>query len=127
MQQKTLSNLEKEVMDIIWQKKECSVRDVVNELQKKREIAYTTVATIIQRLENKELVIRREEGKTNFYKSKLTKESYTKRIAQSFIKTFVQSFGNTAVASFADSIDSLPTDKRESLLKLLLENDKNKH
>jgi predicted transcriptional regulator len=127
MQQKTLSNLEKEVMDIIWQKKESSVRDLVNELQKKRKIAYTTVATIVQRLENKELVVRREEGKTNFYKSKLTKESYTKRIAQGFVRNFVQSFGNTAVASFADSIDDLPADKRESLLKLLLANDKNKH
>lgn len=127
MQQKTLSNLEREAMDIIWQKKECSVRDVVNELQKKRKIAYTTVATIVQRLENKGIVTKQEEGKTYIYKSRLTKESYTKRIAQGFIRNFVQSFGNTAVASFADSIDDLPADKRESLLKLLLENDKNKH
>lgn len=126
MMQKTLSNLEQKVMSLIWECKECTVRDVVDEFNKSRKIAYTTVATIIQRLENKGFVVKKEKGKTNFYKARLGKETYTKRVADSFIKKFVGSFGDVAIASFADGLDDISEDKRKYLLNLLQKNDKNK-
>ncbi|HYM94498.1 MAG TPA: BlaI/MecI/CopY family transcriptional regulator [Chitinophagaceae bacterium] len=119
MAQKTLSDLEQEVMNFIWDKNESSVRDVLEYLNKTRKIAYTTVATIIQRLENKGFLIKREQGKTNYYKAKLAKQTYTKRIADSFIKKFVGSFGDAAIASFAEGLDDLSADKRKYLLSLL--------
>lgn len=124
MVQKTLSDLEQQAMNLIWERKETSVRDVVNELSKHRKIAYTTAATIVQRLKNKGFVAKREQGKTNFYKSKLGKEAYTKRIADSFIKRFVGSFGDTAIASFAEGLGDLSEDKRKYLLNLLQKNEK---
>lgn len=127
MIQKTLSDLEQQVMNFIWERKETSVRDVVDELSKHRKIAYTTVATIVQRLENKGFVVRKESGKTNFYKPRLGKETYTKRIADSFIKRFVGSFGDAAIASFAEGLEDLSDDKRKYLLNLLQKNEKNKH
>lgn len=126
MVQKTLSDLEQQAMNYIWDHKECSVRDVVEHLSKNRKIAYTTVATIVQRLENKSFVVKKEQGKTNFYKAKLGKEAYTKRVADSFIKKFVGSFGDVAIASFADGLDDISPDKRKYLLSLLQKNDKNK-
>ena len=119
MVQKTLSELEQEVMNFIWEHKESSVRNVLVELTKDRKIAYTTVATIIQRLENKGFLTKRGQGKTNYYKEKFPKLTYTKRIADSFIKKFVGSFGDAAIASFADGLDELSEDKRKYLLSLL--------
>lgn len=119
MAQKTLSELEQVVMNFIWEHKESSVRDVVDELNKDRKIAYTTVATIIQRLENKGFLTKREQGKINYYKEKFAKLTYTKRIADSFIKKFVGSFGDAAIASFAEGIEDLSDDKKKYLLSLL--------
>lgn len=126
MKQKSLSNLEQEVMAIIWENKKCSVREVLNNLPKNKEYAYTTVATILMRLHEKGLVIKKEDKEGHIYSPKVTKESYTKNIARMFLKRFINSFGDTAVASFAESIDQLPKEKRKYFLKLLEENEKNK-
>ncbi len=126
MKSTSLGELEKEVMDILWQYKKCSARDVLNILQKNRTLAYTTVATILQRLYDKELVKRVEDKAGHIYSPKLSKESYSKNIAQSFLKKFIDSFGDTAIASFAESIDKLPEQKRKYLLELLKDHDSSK-
>lgn len=126
MKKTSLGILEKQVMNIVWQQKSCSIRDVLKILEPKKKLAYTTVATVLQRLCDKGL-LKRKEGKIGYiYSPKLSKESYSKNIARSFLKNFIDSFGDTAIASFADSIDKLPDKKREYFIKLLEEHDTNK-
>ncbi len=126
MKQIPLSNLEQQVMSIVWECKECSVRDVLNELQKKRKIAYSTAATILRRLEQKKLVVKNTKEMTFVYSPKISKEAYSKGLTLSFIKKQVQSFGNIAMASFVETLNELPVDKREYFLRLLEDHDKNK-
>lgn len=123
MQQKVLSNLEQQVMDIIWKHKQCTVRNVLQYI--KRDLAYTTVATLLQRLHAKGFVTRRETRNGFIYLAKFSKESYSKNVAQNFLKKFIHSFGDTGIASFAESIDTLPQQKRDYFLKLLNDYDKN--
>lgn len=126
MKPKSLGDLEQEVMDIVWGLEKCSVRDVLEKLNKNRQLAYTTVATILQRLHEKGLVNRKDKGVAFIYTPKLSKEVYSKNLAQSFIKKFFNSFGDVGVASFAQSIDSLPKKKKGYLLELLEGYDKAK-
>lgn len=126
MKPKALSNLEQEVMGIVWDYQHCSVRDALKQVNKSHKLAYTTIATILQRLHDKGLVERKEEGQAYIYSPKLSKESYSKKLAQSFLKKFIHSFGDVAIASFAESIDSLPKGKKEYFLKLLDDHDKTK-
>lgn len=126
MKQKPLSNLEQQVMNIVWERDECSVREVLKELEKKKKIAYSTVATILRRLEQKKLVAKDTQAMTFVYSPKISKEAYSKGLTLSFLKKQVQSFGNIAMASFIETIDALPQDKRDYFLRLLEEYDKNK-
>ena len=119
MQAKSLGNLEQQVMEIVWQCKVCTVREVLGRINKTHQIAYTTVATILQRLYQKGLVSKKQQGAAYLYSPKLTKASYTKKIAQLFLEKFVHSFGNVAIASFAESIETLPEEKRRYFLMLL--------
>ncbi len=121
-----LGELEQQIMDIVWEHKNCSARDVLNMIEKDKKLAYTTVATILQRLFDKGLLTRNENTAGHIYSPKVSKEKYTKNVAQSFLKNFINSFGDTAIASFADSIDKLPEKKRKYFLKVLDEYDKNK-
>lgn len=120
-----LGELEKQIMDIVWEQKQCSARDVLTRIEGKK-LAYTTVATILQRLHEKGLVKRNDDKSGYIYSPKLTKELYSRNIAQLFLKKFIHSFGDTAIASFAESIDKLPEQKREYFMKILDEHDKNK-
>lgn len=126
MKQKSLSKLEQQVMEIVWVHQESSVRNVLEEIKKDKEVAYTTVLTILQRLEEKGFVKKKEVGKMHVYLSKISKEAYSKTVAESFVHNFINSFGNIAIASFAESIDKLPKEKRKYLLTLLENHDKAK-
>lgn len=63
-----LSNLELEVMRLIWRDREVIVPDLYAELEKDRKISYATVKTIVNRLEEKGAVERiRTYGRTILY------------------------------------------------------------
>lgn len=119
MEARELGSLENKVMEIIWQAGQSSVRDVLSALSGKKKIAYTTVATIIQRLHDKGLLVRRRSENTYIYSPKLSREGYAKNVASSFVKKFVTSFGDDAIASFAQSVDKLPKEKRDYFLAVL--------
>ncbi|MBI2621195.1 MAG: BlaI/MecI/CopY family transcriptional regulator [Candidatus Levybacteria bacterium] len=126
MKLKSLSNLEQRVMDIVWEFKKCSTRDVLNKINKDKKYAYTTIATLLNRLNEKGLVIKKIEKEGYVYSPKVSRESYTKNVAQTFLKRFINSFGDSAIASFAESVDKLPQKKKKYFLKILEEHDKNK-
>jgi predicted transcriptional regulator len=64
-----LHELEAEVMEELWRSGEAPVRAVMEALNKSAspERAYTTYMTIMARLHKKGLLVRRREGKTDFY------------------------------------------------------------
>lgn len=126
MKQTSLGELEQQIMDIVWEQKNCSARDVLTKIERDKKLAYTTIATILQRLYDKGLLTRKESRAGHIYSPKVSRENYTKNVAKSFLKNFISSFGDTAIASFADSIDKLPDKKRKYFLEILDEHDKNK-
>ncbi|MDN5570179.1 MAG: BlaI/MecI/CopY family transcriptional regulator [Propionibacteriaceae bacterium] len=63
-----LGDLEQAVMDALWQRSTpTSVRDVHDELQASRPIAYTTVMTVLDRLSKKGIVVRQLDGRAWLY------------------------------------------------------------
>jgi predicted transcriptional regulator len=121
----SLGILEEQIMDILWEEKRCSARKILTRLEG-RKLAYTTVATILQRLYDKGLASRQESQGGHIYSPKVSREKYTKNVAYSFLKKFISSFGDTAIASFADSIDKLPEKKRKYFFEILDAYGKNK-
>ena len=119
MQRKTLSPLEQEVMNIVWELNNCQVKNVMEKLSKNKPLAYTTVATLLQRLYEKGMVRRKSEGLAFVYSPKYTQEEHGKTVAKSFLRNFFKSFGESAMVSFAESVESLPKKKRKDFLKLL--------
>lgn len=126
MKSTSLGKLEQQIMDIVWEQGNCSARNVLARLRKNKKLAYTTVATILQRLFDKGLLTRKVSKSGYVYSPKLSKEKYSQNVAQVFLKKFIISFGDTAISSFAESIDKLPKEKRKYFVELLEKNGKNK-
>lgn len=53
---KILGPLELEVMKVIWIRKEATVQNVLTELNKQNDYAYTTIMTVMNRLDKKGLL-----------------------------------------------------------------------
>ncbi|KXK09794.1 MAG: Penicillinase repressor [Microgenomates bacterium OLB23] len=88
-----LSNLEQEVMGVIWQLGECTVRDVVKARVGKKSLAYTTIATIVDRLYSKKLLTRIQKGNRYVYVPQVSRAEFGKNVAASFIQRFMKNFG----------------------------------
>lgn len=71
-----LGELERAVMEVLWDRGEpCLVRDVVRALAG-RDLAYTTVMTVLDRLEKKDVVRRQRDGRAWRYEAVSSREGY---------------------------------------------------
>lgn len=64
-----LGETEMEVLNIVWQKGEATVADVREEILNRRDVAYTTIMTVMKNLYKKEYLTYRKEGVTYVYKA----------------------------------------------------------
>lgn len=63
-----LGELEREVMDHLWSSREPqTVRQVHEALAERRDLAYTTIMTVLQRLAKKNLVVQRRDDRAHRY------------------------------------------------------------
>ncbi|WP_327089979.1 BlaI/MecI/CopY family transcriptional regulator [Nonomuraea sp. NBC_01738] len=73
-----LGELESTIMDRMWAyHKPASVREVLEDLRQGREIAYTTVMTVMDKLHTKGLLKRKPVGRAYVYEPVASKEAYT--------------------------------------------------
>ena len=71
-----LTEVELEFMNELWALGEGTVRDVLDRLPEDRNLAYTSGATVLRILEQKEFVTSRKEGKRHVYIPALDKDTY---------------------------------------------------
>ncbi len=76
-----LTRFELEVMDVMWELEEASVREILEALPEHRRPAYTTVQTIVQRLEAKGAVARsRKIGNAFMFRPLVSRRSALGRL-----------------------------------------------
>ena len=79
-----LTPLELEIMHVLWETGPANVQTVQQKL--KRELAYTTVLSLLQVMEQKGLVAHRREGKAYVYVPRAERQSTIRRMASSFLE-----------------------------------------
>lgn len=71
-----LTEVELEFMTELWALGQGSVRDVLARLAPERNLAYTSAATILRIMEQKDFVTSEKQGKTFVYRPLLAKDAY---------------------------------------------------
>lgn len=73
-----LGELEAAVMHRLWSwGRPAAVREVLEDLQRERRLAYTTVMTVLDNLHSKDLVHREKSGRAYVYVPTMTREEHT--------------------------------------------------
>src|SRR5712671_5245520 len=81
-----LTKFETEVMSVLWHLGEATVREVQDAIDRAERPAYTTVQTIVQRLEQKGAVRRtRKAGNALYFEPSITRKSVYRRLVDELL------------------------------------------
>ncbi|MEM9643606.1 MAG: BlaI/MecI/CopY family transcriptional regulator [Planctomycetota bacterium] len=87
-----LTEAQREIMEVVWDREEVTVTQVRDVLAKKREVARNTIQTMIVRLEERGWLKHREEGRTFWYSANRPRTaSLGARVAQMVDRLFAGS------------------------------------
>jgi BlaI family transcriptional regulator, penicillinase repressor len=81
----TLTEQELEIMKIVWERDRATVRDVYESLLERRKIAYTTVMTMMNILEQKKYLRKSAEDRAYIYRPSKPKKQVIKGMVREFV------------------------------------------
>jgi len=110
--------LQRAVIEVVWELGEASVRQVWKRLCRKKELAYTTVLTSMQRLERAGWLKHRVEGKKNVYLPTRTRAQAGAKSVRKFVQGM---FNGNALLLFRQLVEEgeLSDGELQELQKLI--------
>lgn len=101
---------ELEILDILWERKKATVREVYEEIGKRRSTTYTTVLKLMQIMQEKGLVTRDERGKAHIYSPKNSQQQTQKKLVGNLLE---RAFRGSALGLVQHVLETKPATKEE--------------
>ena len=79
-----LAELQMAIMQVLWSRGEATVAEVRDALAPQRELAHTTVATMLSKMERKGQVLRRSAGRALSYRAAIERDRVGRSMAADF-------------------------------------------
>ena len=76
-----LGDLQLRILKVLWKHREVSVAEVQAALRDHAELAYTTVATMLRKMETRGLVAHRAEGRSFIYRARVAAQDVTQSMS----------------------------------------------
>lgn len=101
-----LGPLERRVMQQLWEHGPQTVGDVLERLNavSERKLAYTTVMTILVRLQEKAYVSRTQTGRTYTYRAAMDEPTLAATVGRRELSRLVERYGAASLARFAEDL-----------------------
>jgi predicted transcriptional regulator len=100
---RSLTPLESLIMDVVWDQGEVTVRNVQDALRSKRDLAYTSVLTMMQVLERKGFVESQRNGRANVYRPTVSRARFGLRSAVDIVNSFFSGSVPAMLSHFAET------------------------
>lgn len=105
-----LTEGELEIMEVLWDRREASVREVTDALSQRRTVAYSTALTMLRILKDKSYAAYRKEGRAFIYYPLVSRREARSRALRNLIGSF---FGGSAEALAQNLVDDTEIDLAE--------------
>jgi len=112
-----LGDLQAAVMQIFWRRESATVREVADQLNKKRSLAYTTVLTLVSRLFARGLLEREPEGRGFRYQAAKSRDEFLGELSDELINRLFADFGAVGVARLGERLNELDAASKQQLKK----------
>jgi BlaI family penicillinase repressor len=114
----TLTPLELAIMKVVWKAGNATVRDVYEALQKKRQIAYTTVLTMMKILEEKGYLSKTLVDRAHVYAPVKPRQQVVGAMVKDFVDRVFDGASEGLLAHLAR--DNRLTDKQRKAVRQML-------
>lgn len=111
-----LGPLERELLELIWQRGEVSVRDIHRMVDER--LAYTTLMTTLDRLHKKGLLERRKDGRAFYYSPRQTHLEFEQNLTRRALDTLLGRGAEGVEPLLACIVDAVSDHDRELLDEL---------
>ena len=101
---------ELEILQILWNKENATVREVHEELSKNKDSGYTTTLKLLQIMFEKGLVTRDDSNKTHIYQPAVTRQKTQKQFLDKMINTL---FAGSSTQLVLQALGNQKTSKDE--------------
>jgi BlaI family transcriptional regulator, penicillinase repressor len=98
-----LTDLENEVMRVVWDAEPCSVEAVYEVVSRNRDLKETTIRTLLRRLEQKGYLRHESEGRAYVYRATERPRSLAARAVRQIIDRFCQGSVEELVSGMVDA------------------------
>ena len=109
-----LGDLQLGIMQILWARGEATVAEVHKDLAGGRELAYTTVATMLRKMEARGLVGHRSEARSFVYRARVAEDAVSRGMADHLLDRLFEG----SLAEMVAHLLSTREVSREELSKL---------
>lgn len=117
----TLTEVELELMDVLWDKGQATVAEIVETLPEAR-LAYSSVLTMMRILEQKGYVAHEKEGRAFVYRALIDRQQAQKTVIGYLLKRFFNNSPELLVVNLLEHEDVGP--KEVKRLKRMIEDTK---
>ena len=102
-----IGSLEAEILAVIWEQDETTVREVYETLRARRQIAYTTVMTVMNNLVKKHLLLQDRSGIAYVYRPAIPGRDVARTVLESVVARLLNGQENVAVSQLLDLDEEL--------------------
>lgn len=107
------SRLEMKILSVLWTHGPSSVRTVMEQIPDTKNRAYTTVLTILQRLEQKGLVNHKKDGSAYIYRATKQMNTILRPIFKDLVNDYFQGSQAEAIRFLLDETKVKPDEMKE--------------
>ncbi|TWU12648.1 Penicillinase repressor [Symmachiella macrocystis] len=100
-----LAALQLAIMRVLWKRGEATVADVREDLHDERPLAYTTIATMLAKMERKGYVAHRIEGRAHIYRPAIDQEKVSRSMVTDLADRLFAGDVTQMVAHLLDGCD----------------------
>jgi predicted transcriptional regulator len=117
----TLTEVELELMDVLWEKGQATVSEIVDALPEER-LAYSSVLTMMRILEQKGYVTHEKEGRAFVYRALVDRQQAQKTVIGYLLKRFFNNSPELLVVNLLEHEEVGPAEVKR--LKKMIEDTK---
>src|SRR3972149_2191660 len=118
---RVVGDIEKPVMDVLWDRDEVTGREVFEEVSRGRPLAFTTILTVLDRLLKKGLIRRTKRGRLFVYTAAMSRNDFVRQVSHEVLQGIMDISASSAATSFVDILYKTSPEEIERLSKLIEE------
>ncbi|WP_028559778.1 BlaI/MecI/CopY family transcriptional regulator [Paenibacillus pinihumi] len=107
--------LEAKIMELLWGAEELSIKDVQKQLEKDKAVNFNTVMTVMNRLVDKKILLKRQQGRVSLFRTIQSKEEFIHEQSKRLTENLFDEFGGVVINHMIDVLNEVDQSLLEQL------------